>query len=163
MPCHGYIIHRHNEIRDTLAKILEETSRGVKTKPALLSLTAEELNPRIIQSDDARLDISAVGFWTRGEQAFFDIRIFNPFALKHRRQNLAKAFISNEAEKKLSYNQRIIEVEHGAVTPLVFSANGGMGRECHHFVSTIADKIATELKLPASEVTNCIRKRYVLL
>ena len=155
----GYIIHRHNEIRDTLAKMLEETCRDVKTEPVLLPLTGEELNPRIIKSDNARLDTSAVGFWTRGEQAFFDTRIFNPFALKHRRQNLAKAFKSNEAEKKRSYNQRIIEVEHGSFTPLVLSANGGMGRECQHFISTLADKIATKRNLPASEVTNWIRTK----
>ena len=44
-------------------------------------------------------------------------------------------------------------------TPLVLRANGGMGRECQHFLSTLADKFATKRNLPASEVTNCIRTK----
>ena len=163
-PCHAmqerrvYYPQTQRNTRHA-AKMLEETCRDVETEPALLPLSGEILNPRIIKCDNARLDISAAGFWTRGQQAFFDTRIFNSFALKHSRQNLAKAYKSNEAEKKHSYNQRIIEVEYGTFTPLVLSANGGMGREFQHFVSTLAEKIATKRNLPASEVTNWIRTK----
>ena len=148
MPCKkgGYIIHRHNEIRDMLAKMFEETCRDINTEPALLPLTGEVINPRIIKSDNARLDISAVGFWTRGEQAFFDTRIFNPFALKHRRQNLAKAFKSNEAEKKRSYNQRIIEVEYGTFTPLVLSANGRMRARMSTYCINVSRQVRNKTK-----------------
>jgi hypothetical protein len=33
----------------------------------------------------------------------------------------------NERGKKRQYNQRIVEVEHGSFTPVVFSAYGGCG------------------------------------
>ena len=62
----------------------------VKTEPPLIPLTGEELNRGANKSNEARLDVSANGFWTRGDKAFFDVRIFNPFALKHRKQNLEK-------------------------------------------------------------------------
>ena len=42
-PCHARQERRDNEIRDTLAKMLEETYRDIKTEPVLLPLTGEEL------------------------------------------------------------------------------------------------------------------------
>ena len=112
MPCKkgGYVINRHNEIRDTVAKILDDVCIDVKVEPTLIPLTGESLNNRTNKANEARLDVSANGFWTRGDKAFFDVRIFNPLALKHRRQNLEKVFIANESEKKKCYNQRIIQI-----------------------------------------------------
>ena len=76
-----------------------------------MPLTGERLNLRSANIDDeARLDIRARSFWMRGEQAFFDVRIFNPFASTH-------------------LNQRVIDIEHGSFTPLVMSAYGGCSRE----------------------------------
>ena len=37
------------------------------------------------------------------------------------------------------YNQRILEVEHGSFTPLVFSATGGYGREGKNFYRRFAE------------------------
>ena len=36
------------------------------------------------------------------------------------------------------------EVENGSFTPLVFGTNGGMGKECDVFISTLASKIASK-------------------
>ena len=82
------------------------------------------------RSDEARLDITARDFWIRGKQAFFDVRVFNPFAKRHLKSTLNKAFEINEKEKKIQYNSRVQEVESGSFTPLVFSTNGGMSKEC---------------------------------
>ena len=56
---------------------------------------------------------------------------------------LGSSFNANEREKKRHYNQRIVQVEHGSFTPVVFSAFGGCGRETHHFLSSLAEKLAT--------------------
>ena len=86
-PIHNRPCHVKQERRVYYPQIQRNTRRaGQDARRNVLVKTGEELNPRIIKSDNARLDISAVGFWARGEQAFFDTRIFNPFALKHRRQ-----------------------------------------------------------------------------
>ena len=57
--------------------------------------------------------------------AFFDVRIFNPFAKTHLDQKLDTVFKNQEALKKAAYNERVIRVEHGSFTPVVISAFGG--------------------------------------
>ena len=116
----------------------------VSTEPALTPLSGETLPPSANIADDARVDVAARGFWQRCEKAFFDVRVFNPYASTHRNQSLASAFKNIEKEKKRHYNQRVIQVEHGSFTPIVFSAFGGCGRETQHFLTTLADKIASE-------------------
>ena len=39
-----------------------------------------------------------------------------------------------------------MNVEQGCFTPLVFSANGGMGRECKKFYSVLAEMITMKQK-----------------
>ena len=101
-------------------------------------MTGEVLISSANSSDEARLDVSARGFWQREQRAFFDIRDLNPFAKSHLNQKLDTAFSSNKNEKKRHYNQRIIEVEHGSFSPLVFSPYGGNGREAERFLTEIA-------------------------
>ena len=70
------------------------------------------------------MDISARGFWVTGQTAFFDVRVFNPIAKRYVNQDPSKAYDTNEKEKKRSYNERVMQVEHGSFTPLVLSASG---------------------------------------
>ena len=51
-------------------------------------------------------------------------------------------FRQHENEKKRAYLQRVIEVEQGTFTPLVFGTNGGIGRECDLFVKNLASTLA---------------------
>ena len=50
--------------------------------------------------------------------------------------------MKHEREKKRAYNNRIMNVEHGTFTPLVFSLTGGEGPETSTFHKYIARKIA---------------------
>ena len=43
-----------------------------------------------------------------------------------------------EQEKKRKYLERIVEVEHGHFTPLVFGTNGGIGAEGDLFLKRLA-------------------------
>ena len=47
-------------------------------------------------------------------------------------------------KEKRQYNNRIMNVEHGTFTPLVFSANGGMATECLKFHKFVGEKIANK-------------------
>ena len=89
--------------------------------------------------------------------AFFDVRIFNPFAKSYRNQPLSTTFALHEKEKKRQYNQRVIQVEHGSFTPLVFSAYGGTGRETHHFLNTLINRLADKSDVSTSIVANYVR------
>ena len=89
----------------------------------------------------------------------FDVKVFNPFALTHLKSELQKNFEVNEREKKRAYNQRVIQLEHGTFSPLVFSAYGGSGRETEHVIRTLCSKIARKRKLQCSLVTNWLRTK----
>ena len=47
-------------------------------------------------TDEARCDISVIGFWWAGQVAFLDISVFNPNANRYVNQNLSRAYESNE-------------------------------------------------------------------
>ena len=122
--------------------LLQDVCHDVKVDPHLQTLTGEILSSSTNSSDEARLVVNARGFWQRGQCAFFDVRVFNPFAKSHLNQRLETVFTSNENEKKRHYNQRIIEVEHGSFSPLVFTPYGGSGREAECFLAELAHKVS---------------------
>ena len=64
---------------------------------------------------------------------FIDVRVFNPFAPSNRQMSLDKCFLKHEKEKKIAYEQRVLEVEHASFVPLVMSATGGMARKATNF------------------------------
>jgi len=72
------------------------------------------------------------------EQAFFDVRVFNPLAKSHFNPSLSSCYRKNENEK-WAYEERIRNVEHG--TSLVFSVAGGMGP----IASTFYERLASML------------------
>ena len=66
----GFIMRRHNAIRDVCAELIDDVAYDVRIEPPLQPLTGERLNGTSITDNEARLDISARGFWQRGEMAF---------------------------------------------------------------------------------------------
>ena len=64
------------------ASLLSEVCSDVGVEPALQPLDGEPLQFATANSEDgARLDVAARDFWGRNRQrAFFDVRVFNPFA-----------------------------------------------------------------------------------
>ena len=73
------------------------------------------------RSNEARLDIRTRRFWNRDQQAFFDIRVFDPNACRYLNKSMQLWHAINEHEKKGSYNERMLQVDHGTFTPLEFS------------------------------------------
>ena len=119
----------------------------------LFNLRSANTNPQ------ARLDIKARGFWNRGQDAFFDVRVFNPNAPSYRNQDISNLFSKHEREKKREYNQRVLEVEHSVFTPLVFSTSGGMSKECTVFYKRLADLLSKKKDEPYSVTMGWLRCR----
>ena len=159
--CHrgGFLMRRHNNIRDLVAEMVDDVACDVRIEPPLQPLTGEVLQETANRDIDARLDVAARDFWQRGEMAFFDVRIFNPFAKTYLNQKLDAVFKSQETAKKTAYNERVIRVEHGTFTPVVMSAFGGFGRETGKFVSRLTEKIADKHDIPNSIVANYVRTK----
>ena len=157
----GFPSIRHNEIRDITADLLSEVCHNVGTEPCLQPVTGEQLRHRTANREDgARLDIVAESFWGRDRQrAFFDVRVFNPFAPSHRNTPLTQCYRRNEMEKRRTYEERIREIEHGSFSPLVFSTSGGMGITATVVYKRLASLIAEKQDKPYSRTVHWLRCR----
>ena len=153
----GFVSLRHNHLRNITAKWLTECCKDVKVEPLLQPLTGESL-PHSNTSDEARPDIAVRGFWESYQLAFLDIRVFNPMAKRYVNQSMKKAYEVNEREK---YNERVIQLEHGTFTPLVFSATGGLGRECEKFYNRLASIIAEKRGHSYSLLVTWMRRKIL--
>ena len=156
----GYLSLRHNEIRDLTANLLKETCVNVTTEPCLQPITGEALPRSGNQDDEARVDIKAKGFWSQGSQeAFFDVRVFHPFAPSYLNTSIAALYKQHENKKKREYGQRIRDIERGCFTPLVFTTTGGMGKEATAFYKRLASLLSEVRKEPYSAVMSWVRCR----
>ena len=138
------MIQRHNELRDLEAEMLNMVCYDVEVEPVLQVLTAETLEREANTARDARLDIHARGVWERQRSAFFDVRVFHPNADSYRDLSPKQIYRQHENEKKRKYATRVLEIEQGTFTPLVFSTTGGMGEECQRFHRRLAELLASK-------------------
>ena len=109
-PKGGFPSIRHNEIRDFTTYLLSEISHNVSTEPHLQPITGEVPTSASANfQDGARLDVAADGFWgSRFERAFFDVKVFNPYAPSNRRPQPSACYRTHEASKKRAYEHRIL-------------------------------------------------------
>ena len=114
-------------------------------------------------SEEARLDIRARGFWRFGQNAFFDVRVTNAECDSQISATVSSVLRKHEMAKKREYNQRIIEVEHGTFTPLVFTTSGAMGHECTKFHKTLAEKMSVKSGEKYEDIMRYIRVKISFL
>jgi hypothetical protein len=156
----GFVIMRHNTIRDLEAEFLGTICKDVAIEPPLLPVSDAHLLPSSANSDEnARLDVSCRGFWGPLRRAFFDVRVTHPDANSQRARALEAILKTNELSKKREYNDRVIQVEHAYFTPLVFATNGAMGKEAARFHQLLAEKMSDKINCTYAETIHYIRKR----
>ena len=73
----------------------------VRKEPILQEVNNEDLPREANKSKEARLDISALNFWTTGQRASFGVRVFNLFAQSYSKIAVEKCFRANENKKKI--------------------------------------------------------------
>ena len=155
----GFIIQRHSELRDLEADLLSMVCNDVEIEPQLQDVTGEQLSSGSNLAKEARLDIHARGFWEQHQSAFFDIRVCHPNAESYKQLEPKQIYRLHENEKKRSYSRRVLDIEHGSFTPLVFTSTGGMGPECLRFHSRLAELIANKKGEHYSTTISWIRAR----
>ena len=96
----GFIIQRHNELRDLEADMLSMVCNDVEIEPILHELTRESLPSGANRAPDARLDIHARGFWERQRSAFFDVQVCYPNADSYRNLDLKRCTSSTRATRR---------------------------------------------------------------
>lgn len=156
----GFVHQRHDTVKNTLTKLLSRVCKDVEEEPHLIPVTNEQFERRSANTaDEARLDIKAKGFWQRGQTAFFDVRVTHLNTSTQRGQTTSKIFRAHEMAKRREYLQRVLDVENGSFTPLVFGTNGGLGEECASFLSTLSQKIASKDDESYAHTVTWIRTR----
>ena len=154
---------RHNNIRDFEANLLKKVCNDVEVEPPLQPINGETFTSQVARGDESRLDIRARGFFRHAQSNYFDIRVTNTNAPSQIDKSIATIFKSHEKEKKRKYNERVMNVEHGTFTPLVFSINGGEGPECTTFHKLLADKLSLKTGDRYEKVLTWIRCKISFL
>ena len=86
-----------------------------------------------------------------------DVRITNTNSASQHNVKTEKVLLRHEKEKKREYNRRIMNIEHGTFTSLVFSVSGVLGKECSMFHKHMAEKIAKKFNESYEKVITVIR------
>ena len=135
---------RHNKIRDITANLSTEVCPNVGIEPTLQAINGESFPLRSTNiNEGARLDIKASDFWDKSKRStFFDVRVFNSHASANCKSSSLSTYRKHKQEKRRSYERRIIEVEQGTSTPLVFSTAGGWGPSATVTYKRLASMIA---------------------
>ena len=150
----------HNDLGDITANLLSHVCNNVEIKPKLLPVTGECFSKRTTNTrTEARLDTRSRRFWVRGQQTFFDVKIFDLNAKRYLNLAHLLCYTQNEKEKKRQYNERVLQIEHENFTPFVFSIYGGMSREWSTFYNRFSNLLSEKRdKLPLVKI-NLIRTK----
>jgi len=144
MVCrHGsFIILRHNEQRDLEADMLSMVCNDVEIEPVLQEFTGESLPSGTNRAPNTHLAIHARGFWERQRSAFSNYANTDSY----RDLDLKQMYKQHENDKRRLYTQRVMDMEQGTFTPLVFTTTGlgSMGEECKRYHNRLAELVAAK-------------------
>ena len=93
------------------------------------------------------------------DKSFTDISVFHPQAASYANMSIPYLYRLHETRKKSEYNARVINVEKGTFTPLVFSTTGGMGVEADTFFKRLALKMSYKDNTSYSNIMSFLRRR----
>ena len=156
----GFIHMRHDTPKKLFAQFASEVFADVEVEPPLVPVDGEVMRLKSANvQPDARSDVRVRGFWTDERNAFFDMRVFYPFASSYRHQKPSMLHRKAEQEKKRAYGQRVAEVEGADFTPLVMSSTGGMGNEMQIALKHLASKIAEKRRARYSQIATLLRRK----
>ena len=142
----GFFTIPHNRIRDFEAQLLTEICNDVEIQPPLQPLEGEIING--ITGVNEKPDARARGFWRQKQNTFFDLRITNTNSESQIHLTSEKRSSQNVKEKKRDSikekRSKIMKVEHGTTTPLVFSLKEKIAKERLRLHKFVAEKIANK-------------------
>ena len=153
----GYVAMRHNALRDLNADLQKEVCKDVVVEPQLLPLDNEDIEGT--SGDRAAPDISSRGIWSTFERTFFDVRVLHPNAPSYQSTSLTSLYANHEKEKMRKYNSRVLTVEKGSFTPLVYTTFGGWAPQAVRYHKRLAELIAKKKNEEYHQVINHIRTR----
>ena len=148
---------RHNNLRDLNSELMKEVCRDVVTAPQMITLDDEDIQGT--KADKAAPDISSRGLWSTFERTFFDVRVLHPNCPSYVNKDMNKIYQAHENEKMKKYNERVLTVERGSFTPLVYTTFGGWGPQATRYHKRLAEKISSKRNEDYSHVLSHMRAR----
>jgi len=124
-----------------------------------LDISGKKLSRGSNKAQDARLHIHARGFWEQQRSAFFDARVCHPNSEAYKDLEPQQFYRTHDNKEKRLYSRRVLRIEHGAFTPLVFTTTGGMGKGCLRYHSRLVELIAIKKGEQYAKTMSWIRSR----
>lgn len=156
----GRILHRHNDLVGTIHDLCVQAHTKTAVTDEPLIHPGRDAARCIGQNavPELRGDLSVRNFWSRGQNATFDVRITDTEAQSHRGRTTAKCLEANERSKKAKHLEACLaNGQHFA--PLVFTVDGVPGKEAKAFTKHLAAKLAAKWKREHSETCTFVRAR----
>ena len=159
----GFVHARHNEVQKLFA---HECSKGgftdIELEPPLLPIEDEKIDSKRAKLMDGALsDVRVRGFWGNKQNAFFEFRVFSPFASSYSNMTPAECYSRFESTRSAEYEQRINKVDCGNFTPMVMSSSGGMGPRMSMALKQLSARIAEKTNQRLSITFALLRSRFV--
>ena len=120
----GFIIQRHNELRDLEAKMLNMVCNAVQFEPVLQEINGEVLTPVRTEQRTSGLTFTLVASGSGKALPFSTLRFVTRMQshIKASPQNKSTASMTlRRRECEENVRSRVLEVEQGSLTPLVLS------------------------------------------
>ena len=76
--------------------------------------------------------------------------------------SVKQIYVHHENEKKKEYNARVMIVEKGCFTPILFYTTGGMADQADKFLKKHAKKLACKRSATYSKMASFVQKRLKL-
>jgi len=161
-PKGGFIALRHDEPKNLFGRLARRVFRDVEVEPELEQLSGEVLDKKSAnRQDEARSDVRVRNFWGNRKDAFFEFRVFYPFASSHASKKTAEAmFLSVEKARKREYEERINVVDNGSFSPMILASTGGIGDQMSMALKVLAERLAGLDDEEYSEVMGMLRSRF---
>ena len=95
----GYVMMRHNCIRDLEAEIMQEVCSDVRIEPELMPID-NNLMRNGSNSENARLDVSGIGVRGPFERTFLDIKVMHPNAPSYVDKSIDQCILLTKKKRK---------------------------------------------------------------
>lgn len=152
---------RHDGPKNLFASLAAKVFRDVEVEPELEPLSGEVFDRKVANvREGARSDVRIRSFWTRQQSAFFEFRVFYPFAPSYRNKSPHKLYQAFARTRRAQYEQRINQVDAGSFTPMVMSSTGGIGREMKIAIKHLSRLLAEKTNQEYAVVAGLTRARF---
>ena len=98
---------------------------------------------RVWMTDNPPPPPTRSGSATEGS-AFFDVRVCYPNAESSKGLTTKQIYRQHESEKTRMHASRVLEVEQGSFTPMVFTTTGEMADECKRYHNRLAEHLSNK-------------------